>query len=153
MTIFDELEKQYFEIDNDYSFIEFDAISKGWNKKAQKYARKRELNDQAYFLFMFTRLEDRVRQESAKKIVKKKASTISWKNKAAWDILPSNASAEMNFKNRLALLTPKGQSDFNIVADYYKERNAIGHGGTFTSPINMPHVISEYKRLYRTLKA
>lgn len=131
MSIFDELESQYNEIDNQYSLAEFYARSKGWNKKETQYRRKRELNDQAYFLFMFSRLEDRIRQQSAILITKKQTSITSWKQRAAWDILPKNAIDEMPFKKRLALLTQKGSFDYNLIVTYYKERNSIAHGGNF----------------------
>ena len=72
MSIFDELEAQYDEIDNQYTSIEFEARTKSWNNKEQKYQRKREINDQAYFLFMFSRLEDRIRTQSAALIKKNK---------------------------------------------------------------------------------
>lgn len=153
MSIFDELEAQYNEIDNEYSSIEFEAISKGWSKKEERYKRKRELNDQAYFLFMFSRLEDRIRQQSAALITKKQISLTTWKQRAAWDILPSGASDEMPFKKRLALLTEKGKSDYNQIVVYYKERNSIAHGGNFISVISMPTVIAEFKRLYLAIRA
>lgn len=148
MSIFDELEAQYNEIDNKYSSIEFDAIRKGWSKKEARYKRKRELNDQAYFLFMFSRLEDRIRQQSSALITKKQTSLSTWKQRAAWDILPNGASDEMPFKKRLALLSEKGLRDYNLILDYYKERNSIAHGGNFISTISMPTVIAEFKRLY-----
>lgn len=152
MNIFDELASQYDEIDKDYARIEFEAESKGWNKKEAKYRRKRELNDQAYFLFMFSRLEDRIRQQSAMLITKKQTSITSWKQRAAWDILPKNAIDEMPFKKRLALLTSKGGNDYNLIIEYYKERNSIAHGGSFISQISMPTVIAELKRLYDVVK-
>lgn len=152
MNIFDELEAQYNEIDNQYSSREFEAMHRGWTKKERKYQRKREINDQAYFLFMFSRLEDKIREESSELIVKKKASISSWKQKAAWEILPDSPSAELHFKKRLALLAEKGARDFNLVSDYYKERNSIAHGGNFIRPISMPTVISELKRLYKLMK-
>ncbi len=153
MRVFDELEALFNEIDNRYSSIEFEARSKGWNNKEQQYQRKRKLNDQAYFLFMFSRLEDRIRIQSTELIIKKQASIQSWRQRAAWDILPSSSSVNYPFKKRLALLTKKGASDYTLVSDYYKERNSIAHGGSFTRPISMPTVITQLKRLYRILKA
>lgn len=152
MTVFDELQSQYDDIDNEYSSIEFDARAKGWNNKESQYRRKRELNDQTYFLFMFSRLEDRIRTESSALITKKKNSISSWRQRAAWDILPSSARADFPFKKRLALLTEQGGGSFNSIVEFYKERNAIAHGGTFTRAISMPTVISEFKSLYKILK-
>lgn len=61
MTIFEELASNYNEIDNAYSKMEILARTRGFNRKESEYSRKRQLNDQSYFLFMFTRLEDRIR--------------------------------------------------------------------------------------------
>lgn len=152
-AIFDELEEQYNNIDNEYSSIEFEATSKGWVNKEFQYQRKRELNDQAYFLFMFTRLEYRIREQSSVLITKKQCSIQSWKQRASWDILPSSARDSIPFKKRLALLIEKGSQDYNLILSYYTERNSIAHGGNFISSINMPLVISELKRLYRAVKA
>lgn len=78
----------------------------------------------------------------------------SWKQRAAWDILPSSAgNSQLPFKKRLALLVEQGSSDFNLIVDYYNERNSIAHGGSFTRPIFMPTVIREFKRLYKLIKA
>ena len=145
MNIFDELEAQYSEIDNQYSSIELDARSKGYPEKELQYRRKRKLNDQAYFLFMFTRLEDKIRQQSSALISKKQASISSWEERAVWDMLSSD---NIHFKKRLMLLFEKGRNDYELIISYYKERNSIAHGGNFTSPINMPLVIIEFKRLY-----
>ncbi len=153
MSVFDKLETLFNEIDNRYSSIEFEARTKCWSKKEQQYQSKRELNDQAYFLFMFSRLEDRIRIQSTALIIKKQASIQSWRQRAAWDILPSSSNENYPFKKRLALVTQKGASDYNLVSDYYKERNSIAHGGSFTRPISMPTVINQLKRLYRILKA
>ncbi len=119
MNVFDELESLYNEIDQNYSSVEFEARAKGWHVKEAKYTRKRNLNDQAYFLFMFSRLEDHIRTESANLICGKKTKINSWKQRAAWDILPSSAgNSQLPFKKRLALLVEKGSSDFNLIVDY-----------------------------------
>ncbi|MCI4626028.1 MAG: hypothetical protein L3V56_08700 [Candidatus Magnetoovum sp. WYHC-5] len=152
MNIFEELEIQYNEIDNQYSSEEFKAVQRGWVQKEKKYKRKREINDQAYFIFMFSRLEDRIRVESAKLIKKKKSTIKSWRQKASWEILPSKPDADLYFKKRLALLTQKDGRDFNRVSEYYKERNSIAHGGSFIKQISMPIVIGDLKRLYKILK-
>ncbi len=87
MNVFDTLEIQYLEIDKQYSDLEMICLERCWYKKEQKYIKKREFNDQAYFWFMFTRLEDKINRESAKLIKRKKVSIQSWKQKEPWDIL------------------------------------------------------------------
>ncbi len=51
MSVFDELEALFNEIDNRYSSIEFEARTKGWSKKEQQYQSKRELII-SYFLLV-----------------------------------------------------------------------------------------------------
>lgn len=153
MNILDKLEEHYQKIDDYFSKLEFEARSRGWKRKVEKYKNRRKIIDQAYFLFIFTRLEDRIREESAKRIRSKKKSISSWRQRAAWDLLPSEPDGNLHFKNRLALLCEKGGKNFNLVWEYYKERNSIAHGGEFITPISMPTVIPEMKRLYRELKA
>ena len=152
MNIFDELDNQYNEIDQFYSALEFKAASRRWLRKEQHYKRQRKINDQAYFLFMFSRLEDRIREESAQLIRSKQSAIASWKQRAPWDLLPDQPDADLYFKSRLGLLCCRTSRDFNLVVTYYKERNAIAHGGVFTNPISMPTVILDMKRLYRILK-
>lgn len=153
MNILDKLEEQYQEIDGYFSKLEFEARARGWNRKVEKYKKRRKTNDQAYFLFIFTRLEDRIREESAKLIRSKKNTLSSWRRRAAWDLLPSRPDAPLPFRNRLALLCEKGGTDFNRISEFYAERNSIAHGGEFITPISMPTVIPEMKRLYKDLKA
>lgn len=155
MRVFSELEKQYSDIDQEYARKEFQAQSKGWNRKEGEYQRKREINDHAYFLFMFTRLEARIRDESSLRIQKEKNSSRPWKQKVPWTFFPNQPDENrgINFKNRLALLIDNTGPDYNLVIDYYKERNSIAHGRSFTQPISMPIVINEFKRLYNILKA
>lgn len=150
MSIFAELEKQYYEIDLEYSQNEFKAAARGWHKKEGEFKRKREIDDQAYFVFMFSRLEDKIKRESVKLISKKKSDLSSWKQRAPWDIIPPPEN--IYFKSCLALLTKKGDADFNIVAKYYDERNSIAHGGGFIRPVSMPTVINDFKRLYKELR-
>ncbi len=89
MNIFDELEAQYNEIDGRYSSAEFDCNQRDWHWKEQEYRGKRDINDQAYFVFMFSRLEYRIREESARLIRKKKGSISSWKQRAPGKSCPA----------------------------------------------------------------
>jgi len=75
MNVIDELGEIYKEFDNTYSTIELKARAKGHYKKEAKYQAIRELNDQAYFLFMFTRLEDRIKDLSTK-MINNKSQTL-----------------------------------------------------------------------------
>lgn len=152
MSIFKELVSQYYAIEKDYATQEFSASIRGWIKKEEQVRRKRAVNDQAYFIFMFSRLENKINQAVEKKIAKVKSSRLSWKLMAPWENLP-NKVEDITFKNRVALLFERGKSDYTILLDYYKERNSIAHGGGFQKPISMPAAIKDLEKLYNHSRA
>ncbi len=154
MSIFKELEELYSEIDTRYAKEEFDAQTKELIDKAQVLSRKRVLNDHAYYLFMFTRLEDRVREQSSILIAEKQDKLSDWKHRRAWDILPKEKDSDkIFFLNRAALLIDKGSHHYQKIKDYYLLRNTLGHGGNFSSPVSIPTVVTDFEILYRLLKA
>lgn len=102
---------------------------------------------------MFTRLEDRVRNLSDQLIDDKMATSSDWKAKRSWEIIQRQKNNDtLHFMNRVSLLTQKGGTDYNLIRQYYGQRNDIGHGGTFSITISIPTVITDLKRLYRDLK-
>jgi len=109
-NIFDQLDKIYNEIDSDYMGKEIAARSKGAHKKEAQYFNKRIFNDLAYFLFMFTRLEDRVRNLSDTLIDYKMATLTDWKARRVWEIIDRQKKNDsLHFMNRVALLTQKAE--------------------------------------------
>lgn len=152
MNIFDELGNIYTDINSEYAKKEAAARSKGYHKLEAEYFKKRQYNDQSYFLFMFTRLEGRIRQISDNLINTKIASSTNWKVIRVWEILSKQKSnGSLQFMNRVSLLTPKGKADYNLIKQYYDQRNNIGHGGNFTMAISIPTVVVDMKRLYKSL--
>jgi hypothetical protein len=152
MNVFDQLAEIYFEIDSNYASVETDAHARGHLRKEVKFQKKRELNDQAYFLFMFTRLEDRVKKLSIKLIEEKYNDLTNWNYRRTWEILYQRRNKGIYFLDRVALLTKFGQADYLLIKNYYEQRNNIGHGGqSFTIPISIPTVVTNMKRLYHDL--
>lgn len=151
MSIFDKLEVIYQEIDNNYASLEVRARFRGYNRQEALYNSKRQSNDEAYFLFMFTRLEDHVKTLSELLIDQKVATLTDWRARRTWEILQIRKE-RMPFMDRVALLTEINQADYSLIKRYYKQRNNIAHGGTFTTPINITTVVADMKRLYRDLR-
>lgn len=153
MNIFKELRQQYTEIDDFFGAKEFNARRKDYNRKEESWRRKRFLNEHAYFLFLFTRIEDHIRDVSSRLIIDKQKPLTNWSVKRDWEIFPKEKDSQrLPFMDRVALITSKGGSDFNLVKSYYDLRNTIAHGGTISTPVNIPTVISDMERLYRILK-
>lgn len=154
MSIFRELEALYSEIDNRYAREEIEARSRGFSKKEQTLSRKRELNDHAYYLFMFTRLEDHVREQSSNLIVEMQGNLRYWKQRRAWDVFPKERDSDrIFFLSRVALLIDKGSHYYQKIKQYYDLRNTLGHGGNFSSPILIPTVVADFESFYKMLKS
>ncbi len=152
MNVFSELRKLYFEIDDEYSTNEFTARSNGHQRKENYWKRKRELNTHAYFLFLFTRLENLITTKSIALVDQKKGGITHWKTKAIWE---NTDPDKLHFKKRVGLLTEKGQAIYNKISSYYELRNEIGHGGTIpsiTSAIDMVTVFDDMKIFFDSLK-
>lgn len=146
MSIFQELLTVYTETDNRYAIELHKARARGWVRKEKILVRKRELNDHAYFLFMFSRLEDRIRDESSGLIEMSRASIRSWKRRRVWDLLPREKDSDrISFKDRVALLVDKETHHYRDLLDYYQRRNLLAHGGSFTSPVSIPTVVQDFE--------
>jgi hypothetical protein len=153
MKIFYELRSLYLEIETYYSEKQFEARKKKWHIKEREWSRKRELNDHTYFLFLFTRLEGLIRDKVSDLITKKQSCIRSWRQRSAWDILPSDKDDDkISFKNRLALVVEKGSGDFGKIVIYYQERNHLAHGKYFSSHLSMPIVFNEFERFDRKIR-
>jgi negative regulator of genetic competence, sporulation and motility len=151
MTVFDNLSTIYADIDDAYAADELSARARGFHVKELKIQNKRKLNDQAYFLFMFTRLEERVSSQVTLLINQKSTTITNYRNKRAWQILKSkNDDDRLHFKEKASLLLTFGGADYTLVLVYYKQRNTIAHGGTVPA-INIPTVLTDFKRLYAAL--
>lgn len=147
MNVFEMLAEIYYEIDQFYVAQELasgDSVS---------ISRKRELNDHAYFLFMFTRLEDHVREQSSQLILRNSRTCHDWKQRRAWEILPSRKDSDrMPFMNRVALLIEKGSHHYAAIREYYDLRNKIAHGGDFSTPVSIPTVLNDFSMYYEKMK-
>jgi len=156
MNIFEELEVLYSEIDDYYAREELEArrnMDEIDETKEIEFARKRELNDHAYYLFMFTRFEDHVREQSSKLIKQSQDTIADWRQRRPWDILPNDkGSDKIFFLNRVALLAEKGSHHFRNIKRYYDLRNTLGHGGTFTTPVSIPTVVTDFNQYCRMLQ-
>lgn len=149
MTVFDELGDIYAEINSRYAALELQARARGFTRLENKILKKRKLNDQAYFLFMFTRLEDRISSRATVLIDKKCLQISNYQNKRVWDMLKlKNDAHRLPLKDKTSLLVPFGGADYTLISSYYALRNTIAHGGTVAA-INISTVLIDMQNLYR----
>ncbi len=144
MNVFEQLSVIYTEIDGFY-MDQWLQQSKNGNPEIEAViANKRKLNDHAYFLFLFSRFEDAVREESSRLIRQNSDAEHGWAHRRVWQLLPSGKNADQpSFLDRVALLIDRNTHHYEKIKAYYKQRNTIGHGGDFTIPISISTVFSD----------
>lgn len=151
MNIIDKLADMYIDIDNAYAVDASKARARGHHRKEAEYEAKRKLNDQTYFLFMFTRLEDRIRELSKKIFISKSNKLTNYKNQRVWDMIRQRGNRDrLSLLERVSFLTQYNGSDYNIIVRYKKLRDDIAHGEE-VNEIDMTAVINNMIRFYRDL--
>jgi len=151
MSIIDKLADMYTDVDNTYAANAARARAKGYNRKEADYEKKRKLNDQAYFLFMFTRIEDRIRKSSERVFSRKSDKLTNYKNQRAWDMIRNRGNRDhLDLLERVSFLTLYNGSDYQIMVGYKRLRDNIAHGEE-VDEIDMTAVINNMTRFYRDL--
>lgn len=133
MTIFHEIIRQYGKADE--TFQKEVSRAKSAASRAKKEAA-RDRNDQAYFVYLFSRLEAEIHLAANNLIATRRTSRF-WTQNRSWEILSPKKQTLMN---KAALLLAKGGTEWNQIKVYYDERNEIAHGKTWTTTYVIPNV-------------
>ena len=96
----------------------------------------RELNDQAYFLFLFTRLEGEI-DTAFDKLVSNKSVGL-WADVRAWQVWRDRDRIELMAK--VELLLEKGHRECEELRSFYRHRNVIAHGDQWKTQFAIPAV-------------
>ena len=152
MNIIDELGDTYIDINETIVSIEQEANARGYHRKKAKFKAKRVFNNQAYFLFMFTRLEDKIKTLATEIIDYKSGLSYNYKNERVWKMLKQrNDRDRLNLMERASLLTTYNGTDYHLIMGYKQQRDTIAHGG-IVPVLNMTAAINDISRLYDDIK-
>jgi hypothetical protein len=141
--IFDEIEIQYNEVDGFLSNEEFKARASNDEVAEFGYALKRERNDQAYFLYMFSKLENQIVENTNQLFIDREAAAVDEKDKTVWKLARQK---KLDLMERVSFLTPSGNVNYKKVFDLKKKRDSVAHG-KYATGVNIPTVIGEFKYL------
>ena len=142
MVDFSELSKLHATIDRQLQARESEAIRKGHSRKAYQAGRQRQLNDHVYFLMLFAQFEKFISDKS-QDVIRLRKKMATWKSRRAWDIIDHQNIERLPFMNRIALLTEKGKTDYNIIYQLYKDRNSLAHGQLPDTSISFPTAVRQ----------
>lgn len=142
MGVFDDFRSQYAVADDSFDITEINAFGKNDDAAFDLVSQQRKLNDQAYFLYLFTRFEGEVNKAVDDLFTAKGGKDVLWSDRRIWDAVRSRQTHEIPFMTRLQLLIDKGNVQFNDVSQLYRGRNAIAHGGSWQEEnLVLEHVI------------
>jgi hypothetical protein len=96
----------------------------------------RELNDQAYFLFLFTRLEGEIDAAFERLVANK--SVGPWADVRAWQVWRDRDRVDLMAK--VELLLEKGRRECEELRSFHKARNLIAHGDQWKTKFAIPAV-------------
>lgn len=118
----------------------------------ERWAKLRDIDDQAYFVMLFACFEDRV-NELCERLVRKKQSQRSWRHRRLWDHLKPKELDRVPFKRRTALLIDKGSTHYRTASSLYDTRCQIAHGAPAeVGPLNVPSLYRQIAALWKALR-
>jgi len=101
----------------------------------------RSHNDQAYFLYLFTRLEAVI--NASFDLLLRNRVVGPWDTSRPWLHFSEQKTQDIPLLVKAAMLTQKGHQDWTKIQEYYRERNLIGHGRQWAQPLVIPRVGQE----------
>ncbi len=140
MSIFIEISGYYADADASFAAAEQQAFLINDDTAFDAAGKARKCNDQAYFLYLFTRLEAEVDATVGKLLVARTGSSVPWSDRRVWQAWSRNQIQDIALLSKVEVLTDKGRTDYAQIKQYYDERNKIAHGGVWQSQFFIPNV-------------
>lgn len=131
MNIIKQIQAQHAIADNAFALLEQDAFARDDDTAFDSASEQRRLNDQAYFLYLFTRFESEVNIAAESLLRVRKDISTPWLERRVWDAWARNQVRDIPFLSKVEVLLDKSTPLFALVRDFYKRRNTIGHGSAW----------------------
>ncbi len=143
MSIFTDIAEQWQITDDEFAALESAAVEANDDHGFDSASEQRKRNDQAYFLFIFTRFEDAVNQAVKTIISNRTPSEAPWTDRRiweAWSKLVFKDDKSTNFLSKAEVIADKSGHHYQRIREYYKGRNNIGHGGQYSEQFFIPDI-------------
>jgi len=138
LSVFLDIIDQHARTDQNFEQSINDALAAVDDAAFDAAFESRSHNDQAYFLYLFTRLEA-VINDSFEVLVTNRA-VGAWDIARPWLHFSEQKTQDIALLVKAAMLTQKGHQDWTKIQEYYRERNLIGHGRRWAQPLVIPSV-------------
>jgi hypothetical protein len=135
MSIFQDIAAQYTLADKPFGDAVQAAFDADDDAAFDAANLQRKHNDQAYFLYLFTRFEREVNVAVTQLLSVRAAGSLPWADKRIWDAWARTDIERIWFLSKVEVLTDKGRMDYRDVQEYYDARNTIAHGDDVTGSV------------------
>ena len=139
MSIFTEIADQWQIADDAFGALEGTAFAANDDVGFDAAGEQRKRNDQAYFLYLFTRLEDSVNKATGL-ILTSRVSGAPWAERRIWEAWARQGIPNVHFMSKVEILTDKSLHTYATIQEYYKGRNDVAHGGVWNEQFFIPAV-------------
>ncbi|MCK1390110.1 hypothetical protein [Bradyrhizobium sp. 1] len=150
MSIFSDINDQWIAADNAFSAVESRAFASDDDVLFDKASEMRKRNDQAYFLYLFTRFEAAVNDAVMVVRDNRILPTIAWSERRMWETLNRREIKDVAFLTRVEILIDKSRSEYATVKAYYEGRNKVAHGGIWEEQFVIPAIATTMELLVQT---
>jgi hypothetical protein len=140
MSVFFEIAAQYAVADAAFAQAEQNAFRDNDDAAFDRAGKARQHNDQAYFLYLFTRYEAAVNSATDVLLNAPLASTTPWSERRVWQAWARVPIPDIALLSKVEILTDKGRQDYAIAKQYYDGRNTIAHGGILQDQFFVPSI-------------
>ena len=139
MPVFAEIADQWQIADSTFSTLEQQAFVTDNDLAFDTAGEQRRRNDQAYFLYLFTRFEDAVNQAVAA-IVANRVTGTAWPDRRVWQAWARGKIEDIHFMSKVEILTDKSLAPYATIKNYYDGRNEVAHGGVWSEQFFVPAI-------------
>jgi hypothetical protein len=140
MSAFLEIADQYAVADSAFAVAEQRAFEADDEVAFDCTGRERKRNDQAYFLYLFTRYEAEVNSATEMLLAARATSSVAWSERRIWQAWSRGPISDIALLSKVEVLTDKGRNDYAKTKEYYDGRNTIAHGRDWEEQFFVPTV-------------
>jgi hypothetical protein len=142
-----EIADQYAVADAVFADAEHRAYQANDDTAFDKAVRARKRNDQAYFLYLFTKYEAEVDVAIPALLARRTDASAAWPERRIWQAWSRGHVRDIAFLSKMEVLTDKGRKDYATAKQYYEGRNTIAHGQDWEVQFFLPAVAQNMHEL------
>ena len=135
-----EIARHYALADAAFEATETEAFENNDDTAYDNARLARDRNDQAWFLYLFTRFEEKVNHSSRSLLTTRLQTAPDWSERRIWQAWSRIDIPDIAFLSKVEVLTDKSKHDYATIKTCYEGRNTIAHGGEWEVEFFVPNV-------------